>query len=173
MRALFNNETRRNFIFPASAVIIILTVSPVFSQERTAERGNLWIYGGVETAMYSISGAAFGGGLTLMYGGRASMGFRAVYFADLEELLNILELNLLLRFFFMDSYSGPFIQLSGGPAFFFRQDGDITIPAYWGMMSAGLTLGWRFFFGRMFAEPFIRGGYPYIAGAGLSAGIRF
>ena len=131
------------------------------------------MYPGVETALYSISSAAFGGGLTVLYGGRASMGFKAVYFVDLEELITILELNLLLRFFFMGSYSGPFIQFSGGPALFFRQGGNVSVPAYWGMMSAGLSLGWRFFFGRMFVEPSIRGGFPYIAGAGLSAGIRF
>ena len=101
------------------------------------------------------------------------MGFRAVYFADLEGVFTILELNLLFRFFFAGPYSGPFIQLSGGPALFFRQDSTVTVPAEWGMISAGVSLGWRFLLGRIFVEPSIRGGYPYIAGAGLSVGMRF
>ena len=160
-------------LFRASAVIFVLSAAPVFAQERAAQGGNVWIYPGMETALYSISGVAFGGSLTLMYGGRTALGLRALYFVNPEDLVNILELNILFRLFLMPSDSGPFIQFSGGPALFFRQDSDKAVPADWGMISAGVSLGWRFFLGRMFLEPSIRGGYPYMAGAGLSAGVRF
>ena len=99
---------------------------------------------------------------------------KAVFFSDIEGLLNILELNVLFRFYFLRSHSGPFMQFTGGPAIFFRQHSSLELPADWGMVSASLSLGWRFFLGKtFFIEPSIRGGYPFIGGAGLSAGVHF
>jgi hypothetical protein len=40
--------------------------------------------------------------------------------------------------------------------------------------SAGVMLGRRFLLGgRWYVEPYLRAGYPYVAGAGASAGFRF
>jgi hypothetical protein len=70
--------------------------------------------------------------------------------------------------------SGLFIQFNGGPVIFAQNDDSIAVPSGMGTFSAGLSLGWRFLLGRtFFIEPVIRGGYPYIVGAGLSAGVRF
>jgi len=172
----FVEKVKSMFIFLAFILVIILPAVPVFAQADAAGGREMWSCPGIETAFYSVSGAAYGGSLTLAYGRGASVGFRAAYFADVEDLLSILELNILLRFYFMGgaAYSGPFLQFTGGPALFFSRDSSIAVPAELGMVSAGLSLGWRFLLrGAWFVEPFVRGGYPYIAGGGLSAGIRF
>jgi hypothetical protein len=107
-----------------------------------------------------------------------------VYFDDINEFRTV-ELNFLLRFYLLRatgaeaghqgvSNSGLFLQLNGGPVIFARNTDDITMPSKTGTFSGGLSLGWRFHLGRyFFLEPAVRGGYPYMAGAGLSAGARF
>ena len=124
--------------------------------------------------MYSVSGAAYGGSFALGYGKGASIGLKMSWFFW-EEGIDTLELNFILRFYFQggNAYSGPFLQFMGGPSFF-NQRGDFSISSDLGMISAGLCFGWRFLFlDRWFVEPYIRGGYPYIAGAGIAAGVRF
>ncbi|MDR1306884.1 MAG: hypothetical protein LBK74_04845 [Treponema sp.] len=55
----------------------------------------------------------------------------------------------------------------------FALNGDFTVPAETGRFSVGLAAGWRFLLGeRWYVEPFLRAGYPYIAGGGVSAGFR-
>jgi hypothetical protein len=91
------------------------------------------------------------------------------------------ELNFLLRFYLFGMArtasprnSGLFLQLNGGPVIFARNADDIAMPSKTGTLSGGLSLGWRFLLGRFFfIEPSVRGGYPFLAGAGLSAGVRF
>jgi len=92
------------------------------------------------------------------------------------RFLNILILDILFRWYFFGSSanSGLFIQFAGGPAVFFEREENISFPARIGTLTAGLTLGWRFLLGKYFyLEPSISGGYPYLAGAGLCAGVRF
>jgi hypothetical protein len=123
---------------------------------------------------------AIGGGAALGYGDRVAFGFKVIYLDDMDEVRS-LELNFLARFYFFnkartkDLYpSGPFIQFNIGPVFFAWDEQNISIPSETVMTSAGLSLGWRFVFGRFFfLEPCIRGGTPYLFGAGLSAGVRF
>jgi len=153
--------------------IILISAAPVFSQDNAPGREEFWICPGAEVAMYSISNAAYGGGLSFGYGRRAAIGLKAAYFFDLDKEVDSLELNLLLRWYFFPAApsAGPFIQLNAGPVFFFQ---DKDFPSTLGVVSAGLNLGWRFLLGRYwFIEGAIRGGYPYIAGAQLSAGLRF
>ena len=171
---LSGQKTEWTLIFLMLTVLIILSAVPVLAQDQAVERRYLSITPGAETAFYSLTGPAFGGGLSLAYGNRISLGLKAVFFADIKSLLNVLELNVLFRYYFISSHTGPFIQFSGGPALFFRQDNSIDLPADWGIISAGVSLGWRFFIGKtFFIEPSIRGGYPYLGGAGLAAGVHF
>ena len=147
---------------------------PVFAQAKTVEREDLWICPGAEVALYSVSSVAYGGGLTLGYGNGASIGINAAYLVDAAGEINTMELNLLLRLYFLGSAScsGPYIQINGGPAFF--NEKGLAIPSEFGSISAGLSLGWRFLIGRyLFIEPVIRGGYPYIVGGSLFAGVHF
>ena len=151
------------------------TTLQVSAQEDLIEKQDFWICPGAEIAMYSISGIAYGGGLSIGYGRRAAVGLKADFFLDGEKEVTTLELDFLLRWYFRSgaSFSGPFIQLNAGPAIFFRENNNVN-PSHLGIISGGLSLGWRFLLGRYwFIEAAIRGGYPYIAGAGLYAGFHF
>jgi hypothetical protein len=151
-----------------------------FAYDRDAEGDSLWISPGAEAALYGynpeyrVSGSV-GGGLAVAYGGRVSLGLKAAYFVDLAGMADFLELSVLLRFFFLNAQSGPFVQLSGGPAFSFPLVGEKRrIPNSPSEISAGVSLGWRFLLGKtVFIEPSIRGGYPYVAGAGICTGLSF
>jgi len=152
-------------------LILFLPLSFLFSLEK---KNDFWISAGADIAMYSYLGAAFGGSISIGYGTGTTIGFKAALFFN-EEKIDTLELCFLLRFYLMGSsaYSGPFLQILGGPALFNRT-GNFAIPSSAGMISAGGAFGWRFLINDMwFIEPQIRGGYPYLFGAGISGGIRF
>lgn len=161
-------------ILPTLVLCFFLPVFQVFGQDRVGGREDLWISPGAEIAFYSPSFVAYGGGLALGYGRGAAIGFKAVYFVDTDNMISTLELNFLFRWFFLGaaSISGPYVQFSGGPVVF-TKDGSFAIPSEWGSVSAGVSIGWRFLLGRYwFIDGAIQGGYPYIAGAGLSFGLH-
>jgi len=170
--------------------MIILSSIPAFAQEAgfleaPARRGDFWVCLGGETAFYSYSGISVGPSLSAAYGSKFSIGLRAAWFFDTKNELDALELNFLLRYYFMGGApsvasgetrpsAGPYLQLTGGPVLFFDKAEGMTMPAHWGRVSAGLTFGWRFLFGKLFfVEPHIRAGYPYLAGVGVSGGMHF
>jgi hypothetical protein len=140
---------------------------------QTAVHEDLWVCPVFETGLYGVSNLSIGGGAAFGYGDKVAIGIKAVYWNDMEKI-KALELNFLARFYFFANPSGLFIQLSGGPVIIARDENNITIPSEISLFSAGLSLGWRFLLGQhFFIEGSVRGGYPYIAGAGLSAGVRF
>jgi hypothetical protein len=159
---------------------------PAFAQEQASVREDLWVCPVFESGMYGVSNMAVGGGAAIGYGDRVAFGLKVVYWDDMDEVKS-LELNFLARFFFFNTEkapmaskasvlapSGPFIQLNIGPVIFAWNGQNIALPSETVMTSAGLSLGWRFLVGRFFCiEPYIRGGTPYLFGAGLSAGVRF
>jgi hypothetical protein len=144
-----------------------LVLIPIFTQDSV--RDDFWVCPVFESNWYSVSKVSIGGGAALGYGDKVAFGLKAVYFDDMNEFRTI-ELNFLLRFYL---FRGLFIQLNGGPVIFARSD-NLAMPSKTGTLSGGLSMGWRFHLGRhFFLEPSVRGGYPYLAGAGLSAGVRF
>jgi hypothetical protein len=166
---------------------------PVFAQNSSAVREELWVCPVLESSLYSVSNLAIGSGVALGYGDRVAFGLKVIYWDDMNEV-RALELNFLVRFYFFrltmaeaghsgippsgDGPSGPFIQFNIGPVIFAWDEQNITMPSETAMTSAGLSLGWRFLFGDrlgglFFLEPCIRVGTPYLFGAGLSAGVRF
>ncbi|MDR0320105.1 MAG: hypothetical protein LBI28_01245 [Treponema sp.] len=161
------------------ALISALGIIPLFAQDQSTVRKDIWVCPVFESGYYGLSNMAFGGGVALGYGDKVALGLKVIYWSDLEEVRS-LELNFLVRLYLSVLYrpetsesSGLFIQFSGGPVIFAYKS-DIEMPSEVGAFSAGLTLGWRFLLGKsFFAEGAIRGGYPYIVGGGLSAGIRF
>jgi len=138
-----------------------------------SKRSDLWFGIGGDTAMYSQLGYALGGSFTIGYGAGSSIGIKVAWFFS-EEGIDTVELNFLLRFYFLKAANqGPFAQIMGGPALFNRTN-DFSVPSNSGMVSAGLALGWRFvLFNHWYIEPSIRGGYPYIFGATVATGVRF
>ena len=142
--------------------------------ERESEDA-FWISLSPEIAIYSDSGLCYGIGLAFAYGKKISIGIKSTYFFNFENRVDVLEIGLLLRFYLLPKLpsSGLFLQLSAGHALFLRYDGSV-LPAQWGTMYGGLEMGWRFLIGKLwFIEPFVRGGYPYIAGGGVLAGVVF
>jgi hypothetical protein len=136
-----------------------------------ADGGEFFTGAGVETALFNERGAAFGGGLCLGYGyGDGALGFRAFCFTG--GGITTVELGLFLRVYPFRENEGFFVQAEAG-AGLFALNGDFTVPAETGRFSVGLAAGWRFPLGeRWYVEPFLRAGYPYIAGGGVSAGFR-
>jgi len=157
---------------PVFFLLFALT-SAVFAQTES-ERNDFWISLNGDGSMYSSEGLAFGGGLSIGYGSGSSIGIKAVWYSSPDNI-NTFELNIIVRFYLQGpgAYSGPFLQFMGGPAFYNSMEAA-AIPAEVGMISAGLCFGWRFLFlDRWFVEPSVRAGFPYIAAAGISAGVRF
>jgi len=153
---------------------MLFCVSSGFA-DTDSEEGDFWFCPGGEAAFYSVYGVSYGGGLAFGYGKGSSIGIKAAWFMD-SDGISVLELNFLLRFYFFGkrAYSGPFIQFIGGPAIFFDKESVVSMPSKTGVFSMGMSFGWRFLIKeKWFIEPSIRGGYPYLAGAGLSAGMRF
>lgn len=148
-----------------------------FSDEPPADtKGTIWISPGLETALYSDSYLCYGGGLALAYGRGVSIGIKAAYFFNFENRIDVLELGFLLRFYLLGSlsYTGPFLQLSGGQSLFLRGEDSLSIPAQWGTIYGSMEAGWRFpLKNDFFIEPFIRGGYPFMYGGGISTGVIF
>jgi hypothetical protein len=140
--------------------------------EIIPQKGDFWISPGVEMAMYN--NMTLGYSLALGYGKGASIGIKVSYYPKTEDIA-FMEFLFLLRVYFLgaSAYSGPFLQLSGGPTLV-DIDGNLSFPEEFGILSGGISFGWRFLFNdRFFIEPSIRGGYPYMFGAGFSAGVRF
>jgi hypothetical protein len=158
-------------IVPFGAVLFLLFLS---ASAEAQERESVFIAPLGEVLLYSEQSASYGGGFTLGWGGKFSAGLRVLYALDNDEVA-VLECCLFFRYGLSrrPDRAGPFIQLNAGSALFFKND-PITIPARAGIFSAGLAFGWRFMLGkRWYVEPSVRGGYPYLAGGGLSAGFWF
>jgi hypothetical protein len=150
-----------------------MVLIPAFTQD--AVRDDFWVCPVFESNWYSITKVAFGGGAALGYGDGVSLGLKVVYLDDINEFKTV-ELNLLLRFYLFRAsrHPGLFLQLNGGPVIFAQNKNNLALPSKTGTFSGGLSLGWRWHLGRrFFIESTVRGGYPYMAGAGLSAGVRF
>ena len=161
---------------------ICLNVS-LFAQEREntpitppPEKGELWFSPGAEIALYSKHSFSYGGGFAAAYGKKASIGLKGAFLFDEKSKLDVLELHFLLRLYLFSgaANSGPFLQFTGGPALFFPTESGLTLPADFGLFSAGVSFGWRFLPGNIFfIEPGIRAGYPFIVGGALAIGVRF
>jgi len=157
------------------AVFSLLVALPLCAQEET-EHEDFWISLGGVAALYSPSSLSYGPSMAVAYGSGTSIGISAAWFFDVDWHMSVLELNLLLRFYFSgkNANSGMFAQIEGGAAVYFDVDEKVSFPARIGMANLGLGLGWRFLLGKnFFIEPIVRGGYPYIVGIGVYAGVRF
>ena len=158
-------------------VIILFIVSvPLFALEtgqEQAEKNDFFMAPLVEIIGYSSDGAAYGGGISLGAGSGTAIGFSLLYTVD-QNSVNTLEITVFLRFYLSgpQAYSGPFLQLNTGAAVF-EYDSGVSLPSKAGSLSAGINAGWRFPLGeRWCLETSLRFGYPYKAGALVSAALR-
>ena len=174
------------YLFRAGLLILILCFNiSLFAQEQEQlpafltpppEKGELWFSPSAEIALYSKHSFSYGAGFAAAYGKKASIGIKGVFLLDEQDELDVLEMHFLFRLYLLSGAvnSGPFFQFTGGPVIFFPRESGITLPAEFGLFSAGINFGWRFLPGNtVFIEPSIRGGYPFIVGGALSLGLRF
>jgi hypothetical protein len=123
---------------------------------------------GVDTKANTREGTTIGGDfqIGLELNRSFALGLETVFTHD-TRTVGALEVEALFRYNLPIKIKGPFLQLEAGTVIFFEY-GDI-FPAFLG----GLAAGWRFTIGKnWYIEPTVRGGYPFIWGAGLAAGIR-
>jgi hypothetical protein len=121
-----------------------------------------------EANMNARRGAAAGGGLAIGFGDGTAFGGKFL-FSGRGGPLTVTEAALFFR--------GYLPSLRGRRGFFAQGEAGTSIVHEKGRrpgdFCGGLTLGWRFLFrDRWFVEPYVRAGYPFIAGGGIGAGIR-
>jgi hypothetical protein len=102
----------------------------------------------------------------LDFGGVFAAGLKTGYSHNFSDT-GTLEMAALGRWYFLSlAKSRIFAQIELGVDLIFYE-GD-TLPALLG----GLAVGWRILLGSWYLEPVLRGGYPYLWGAGLGFGRR-
>ena len=123
---------------------------------------------GAEVIGNSIDGQAAGGNLSVGIDVNKlfSFGLKNSVSFNFDKLI-VLENSLFFRFFPIKN-QGLFLQPELGASILFEND------KFHPVFSGGLCVGWRFIFGNNFyLYPAVRGGYPYLWGVGLTAGMRF
>lgn len=169
-------------IFSITIIFLIFSAS-LLAQEKAGflavpdGKGDFWFCPSAETALYSSATMSYGAGFAIAYGRKVSIGIKASFFSDIGNELSVLEVNVLARYYLQKgpAISGPFLQIMGGPTFYFINSGTEAsdIPMV-GRVSAGLSFGWRFLLGKyFFVEPSVKAGYPYIIGISAAAGLHF
>lgn len=105
---------------------------------------------------------------------KVSFGVKALVNYDALEkksTVYVIESLVFLRWYVVsptgEPSTGLFVEGHGGIEIIFVNSSDKIVP------SAGLSIGFRFPMGNFYLEPTIRGGYPYMFGIGISAGLRF
>jgi hypothetical protein len=144
------------------------------ASEAKIKKPEFWMGSGIGMAFYNTDGFTYDAHFTFGYGLGSSIGIKTSLFFGTQNI-NILELDLLVRFYFLgkDAYWGPFIQLIGG-ASLIDFNNAFEVPSSTGVINAGLGFGWSFLVNNnFFVEPNIRLGYPYYFALGVSAGVRF
>jgi len=128
-----------------------------------------------EALGYSRYNIAAGGGIVFGFNMNGiGFGIHYTYVRD-EENFNFLEGLYIFRLYLSQKKdnTGLFLQAEGGVVWFWYDD-DISNIINCMSFVGGLSAGWRFMMNKQwYIEPFIRGGYPYIFGAGFSTGFKF
>jgi hypothetical protein len=165
MRSIFEKPGFREtaVLFMLLVPLCLLASGAAIAQEKPWALG-IGLEGNMNT-FRSVSGASWLSA-TIDLGGYFAAGIKTGYshnFADSGTL----EMAALGRWYFLAvKESRLFAQAElGADLIFYDQK---TIPSLLG----GLALGWNIPLGPVYLEPALRGGYPYIWGAGLSFGWR-
>jgi len=153
--------------------------APINDEPKRAppvKRRNLYIGLFAEGSGYTRYKSGFGGGLTI--GGSFNGIGAGVNFMYAQDNEKYIFMEALAHF----RYYLPFFKSAkNNTGLFLQADGGIVLFAYdkpeisgYKSFSGGLGAGWRFPLGQYFyLEPRVRGGYPYLFGASITAGIRF
>ena len=112
-------------------------------------------------------GAAIGGAFSfgIEFLNQFASGIRVIFSHDTESIFTFEPLAF-FRYYLPLGVPGFFVQAEMGVSVFLEDDKGY--PAF----SIGAAAGWRYKFSDMFyIEPYVRAGYPFIWGAGLTAGL--
>lgn len=130
----------------------------------------------LEANKNSISVVAPAAGISFDYSilRRLSLGAKVLIsydFAEKDNSIYALEPLAFARWYVVspsgEPSAGLFVEAQGGGELLFVNSQFKFSP------SAGGAIGFRIASGNFYFEPFLRGGYPYIFGAGINAGFRF
>ncbi|ULQ60613.1 hypothetical protein K7I13_04855 [Brucepastera parasyntrophica] len=130
----------------------------------------------IEANMNSAEGYAMGIGFAGSYMlpdfmpiGRAAAGIKALFSMNFSDL-NSIEVGATFRWYLLRVQAAPdsglFAEAALGSTIAWS---DEQTKAYF---LGGLNAGFRYFFGNIFAEAYLRFGYPYFWGIGAGAGYR-
>jgi hypothetical protein len=145
--------------------LLIVLVSLVGAQETKQFALGL----GVEGNMNTRTSAALGGTASADYGiiPNLAAGIRFGFSHNFDQIMT-LEPELFVRWYFWELKGLFFFAQAGlGTAVIFED--KAAHPAVLGDIGVGLRIPLN----RWYVEPYLRTGYPFIWGAGLSAGYRF
>jgi hypothetical protein len=150
-------------------IMCITLVSLVEAQE--AKQFSLGL--GIEANMYARRGVALGTAVSADYGFLPNLA-AGIKFGFSHNLARIMALEPEV---FARWYAGDvkglflFVQAGLGTSVIFedRSEGRKAHPAVMGNLAAGLRIPLK----QWYVEPYLRTGYPFIWGAGVSAGRRF
>ena len=123
---------------------------------------------GPDASAYTRNGTAVGGSILFGFdlNPKIATGVKGSFFHNMDTIISI-EPTVFFRFYPLTDM-GLFIQANAGGAIL------IELGEWFPSAAGGLTAGWRSRFARnWFVEPFGRFGYPYMWGAGLTAGYLF
>jgi hypothetical protein len=146
-------------------MLIILTAVFVCAQE--AHRIFLGV--GIEGNLNSRQDMAMGQHLTFDYGINRvlSAGLKWGFSHNFNQLY-VLEPEAFVRWYFKKFSSAfLFLQADLGASIIFSES------AVYPLMMGGITGGIRFPLNHWYIEPYVRGGYPFMVGAGANIGYRF
>jgi len=154
--------------FLALCLLFCVTFS-LFAREASGGIGleNTHIGAGAEVNANTREGAAIGGALSfgIDFGKQFAAGLRVIFSHDTESIFTVEPLAF-FRYYLPLKIQGFFVQAEMGTSVFLED--DKSYPAF----SIGAAAGWRYKFTDMFyIEPYARAGYPFIWGAGLTAGL--
>ena len=164
------------FSFFIFLLFVLLTAVNMHAQENQQETTRRTFFAApvIETVLYGRKPPSIGLGFALGSEDKVSLGLKGIYAIPLaEEDFTTIEITIFFRVYTSATASGFFAQLTYGSSIFSGKSA-VSLPAEGGLISIGITAGWRIPLGsRFFIEPYIRAGYPYYGGIGLSTGVTF
>ena len=124
---------------------------------------------GAEANANTREGMAGGGSFTFGIDANRhiAFGLKAIY-SNSFDTVSSLEIPAFVRWFPPLQRHGLYVQWELGSSIVFENS-----KGHWTLLGS-LGAGWRYTLGNnWYIEPFVRGGYPFIWGAGITAGLRF
>jgi hypothetical protein len=165
MKISGSKETALRRVFILSALLLALFTAIAGAQETKQFSLGL----GMELNNNTRRGVAMGGSGYFAYDILKALEAGIIVGIDYDfNKITVLEPELTGRWYFYNiNENSLFTQADLGASLIFEKGENRA------RFLGGITLGMRFPLGDLYVEPYVRGGYPFIWGTGLRAGLRF